>query len=99
MADKHAPIKSKTITECPAADWYTTEFAQEKRLKRKLETHYIDAHAPQMMLMGLTCGVPYTVACFYVQIKHSTSTQWSHAGDQKQTLFNKPQPQITVTGS
>ncbi len=37
LADKHAPCKSKTITEHPEAEWYTMELEQEKRLKSKLQ--------------------------------------------------------------
>ncbi len=29
LADKHAPVKSKTITEHPGAEWYTTEPEQD----------------------------------------------------------------------
>ena len=37
IADKHAPLKSRSVTirtDCP---WYTEELAQEKRLRRRLE--------------------------------------------------------------
>lgn len=40
LADKHAPVKIKTITVRPQAEWFTTELEEEKRKKRKLERCY-----------------------------------------------------------
>ncbi len=62
LADKHAPVTSKTITERPEVEWYTIELKQEKRLKRKLET--LQTHTPLRMLRALNCSATYTVTCF-----------------------------------
>ena len=38
LLDRHAPIKQHVVTVCPSAPWYSTEIAQNKRIRRKLET-------------------------------------------------------------
>ena len=40
VIDSHAPEKSRTITIRKDDDWYTSELAAEKRLRRKLERRY-----------------------------------------------------------
>ena len=37
LLDQHAPIKQHVVTVCPSATWYSTEIAQNKRIRRKLE--------------------------------------------------------------
>ena len=37
LLDKHAPIKSKTVTIHPTSPWYTPEIHEAKKLKRKAE--------------------------------------------------------------
>ncbi len=40
LLDKHAPLRRKTITVHPQAEWYTSEIELEKRKQRKLERIY-----------------------------------------------------------
>ena len=37
LLDRHAPIKQRGVTVRPSAPWYSTEIAQNKRIRRKLE--------------------------------------------------------------
>ena len=37
LLDRHAPIKQRVLTVRPSASWYSTEIAQNKRIRRKLE--------------------------------------------------------------
>ena len=37
LLDRHAPIKQRVVTVCPSAPWRSTEIAQNKRIRRKLE--------------------------------------------------------------
>ena len=37
LLDRHAPIKHRVVTVRPSAPWYSTEIAQNKRIRRKLE--------------------------------------------------------------
>ena len=37
LLDRHAPIKQRVVTVHPSAPWYSTEIAQNKRIRRKLE--------------------------------------------------------------
>ena len=37
LLDRHAPIKQRVVTVRPSAPWYSTEIAQNKRIRRKLE--------------------------------------------------------------
>ena len=40
LLDKHAPLRRKTITVHPQAEWYTSELELEKRKRRRLERIY-----------------------------------------------------------
>ena len=40
LADKHAPLKRRTVTLRPESPWYTSELTREKRLRRNLEDKY-----------------------------------------------------------
>ena len=37
LLDAHAPSRQRTITVRPKAPWYTSDFASQKKLRRKLE--------------------------------------------------------------
>ena len=37
IINKHAPVKSKTITTISEAEWYTEEIHEARRIRRKLE--------------------------------------------------------------
>ena len=37
IINKHAPVKSKTITIRSEAEWYTEEIHEARRIRRKLE--------------------------------------------------------------
>ena len=37
LLDRHAPIKQRVVTVRPSAPWYSTEIAQNKRIRGKLE--------------------------------------------------------------
>ena len=37
LLDRHAPIKQRGVTVRPSSPWYSTEIAQNKRIRRKLE--------------------------------------------------------------
>ena len=40
LLDRHAPLKTKTITLRPTAQWYTEEIRSEKRKRRALERRW-----------------------------------------------------------
>ena len=83
LLDRHAPIKAKTITLRPQAEWYTTELENEKRTKRRLERKYRktllseDAHAFQIQCARYSELLVTTRQQFY-----ATKVE-QHAGDQK----------------
>ena len=37
LLDRHAPIKQRVVTVRPSAPWYSSEIAQNQRIRRKLE--------------------------------------------------------------
>ena len=43
LADKHAPIITRTVTVRPRASWYTDEIASGKYLRRKLEHKWLNS--------------------------------------------------------
>ncbi len=78
LADRHAPVKSKTTTECLGA-----ELEQEKRLKRKLERFYRctdsyeDAQGVDLQCTLYTNMLLHTLQMFYIKKIES------HTGGQK----------------
>lgn len=47
LVDKHVPLRHRTITMRPQAEWFTPELLVEKRKKRKLERRYRHSRALQ----------------------------------------------------
>ena len=91
LADKHAPINIKTITERPEAEWYTTELEQEKRLKRKLERRYrCTCSSEDAQGFSLQCAL-YSDMLLSTRRAFYTNKIEYHAGDQKALfkVFNK----------
>ena len=41
LIDKHAPLRTKTITQHPDCPWYTDELHEAKHLRRKLERRWL----------------------------------------------------------
>ncbi len=62
LADRHAPVNSKTITEHPGAEWYTT--AQTGKETEEKTGEKLQMHTPLRMLRALNCNATYTVTCF-----------------------------------
>lgn len=46
LLDCHAPTKQRIITVRPSAPWYSTEIAQNKRIRRKLERKWRSTRLP-----------------------------------------------------
>ncbi|KAL9975453.1 hypothetical protein ACROYT_G012614 [Oculina patagonica] len=46
LLDRHAPTKQRTVTVRPSAPWYSTEIAQNKRIRRKLERKWRSTRLP-----------------------------------------------------
>jgi len=46
LLDRHAPTKQHIITVRPSAPWYSTEIAQNKRIRRKLERKWHSTRLP-----------------------------------------------------
>jgi hypothetical protein len=59
LLDKHAPLKTKTITERPQAEWYTAEL--EKRGRRESWRDDTSEHSPPRMHIIFSCSVHTTV--------------------------------------
>ena len=46
LLDRHAPTKQRITTVRPSAPWYSTEIAQNKRIRRKLERKWRSTRLP-----------------------------------------------------
>lgn len=92
LLDKHVPLKSRTATLRPQAEWFTPELQREKSKKRKLERRYRLTHKSEDVHR-------FNEQCeYYGQLLATTRQSFytnkihSNAGDQKAVfaLLNKP---------
>jgi len=82
LVEKYAPLITKTITERPHAEWYTSKLEKEKRTKRMLERRYVktlswdDAHRFNVQCAHVSDLLVKTRETFYSeQIKEQSGNQ------------------------
>ena len=83
LLDRHAPIKQRVVTVGPSAPWYSTEIAQNKRIRRKLERKWRSTLLPSDRELYIQqCCVVYNLIDL-AKSSYYTTVISDFSGDQK----------------